>query len=106
MDPNRPENRQVARFHDENHIINVGKKLENMCGISIRKNFLHLLQEVIDGSSKVGAKDSGREAFALKHTLRNVELSERRVRVGNVKSGVDGAPEKRHDGEKGGQISG
>ena len=75
MDPDGPDGREVVRFHDENYIINVGKKLDDLCGIPIRKKLFDLLLKVVDGGTKMSAKDSSGEALALEQALGDFEQS-------------------------------
>ena len=37
MYPHGPKREEVRGFHDENHIIYVGQKLNDLCGVSVRE---------------------------------------------------------------------
>ena len=47
------------RVDDENNIVNVCKDLYDVVGVSIRKSEGRLVEKVINGGTKVRAKDRG-----------------------------------------------
>ena len=71
--------KEIGGFHNENHIINIGKKLNDLCGVFVREEALCLLQKVVDCNSQMCAEDRCGKAFALKNTLRDFELGKRGV---------------------------
>ena len=68
-DPNRPKCEKILGVDDENNVIYVCKNLYNVVGVPVRKSKSSLVEEMVDSSPQVSAKDRSGKALSLEYAL-------------------------------------
>ena len=74
VNPNRPEREEVLRIYDEDDVVNIGKDLDDVLGVSVGEGECCLVEEVVDGGTQMCAENSSGKALALENTLRDIEM--------------------------------